>query len=493
MAMKRFLVALVAFMLLITMLTACDGDGEESKAMVSTVSSDVSGNSDLWESGITGLDFEGREFIILSSYTHGIDPSSNTFFGGNGEYEENVVNDAALLRNSVVEDKLGIKIVERIHEDTNAGGTGSLQTYVDNSVNTAIVDYHMIQGSLYNCGNFVKNGLVEDMTTMKYLDFSKPWWSQTFIDDTGYGSSVYYAVGDISYGHINCIYFVIFNKDLQAEYELDDFYELVRQEQWTYDVMFENSKKVLDDLTANGTYEFGDLVGSCGQTSVMHAVYYASNGRITSKDGEGKPTLTFDTADSIIKVEKLANFFMEPSNYLVLSDAESIESISQSHTLFFCYHTGGIKGIGEVQSDIGFLPHPKFDEDQDDYYALISPWGGQAVCVPFAYGDEDLDYISAVMEEMAVQGKNYLTSAFAETMCMYQKSRDEESIEMLRIIFDRAGCDLGLIYRFGGYQADLQLFVENQSQAIASTIDSHRESAIKQIQEYIDTIESLEK
>ena len=71
MAMKRFLVALVAFMLLITMLTACDGDGEESKNVIATGSSDVSGNSDLWESGITGLDFEGREFIILSSYTHG--------------------------------------------------------------------------------------------------------------------------------------------------------------------------------------------------------------------------------------------------------------------------------------------------------------------------------------------------------------------------------------------------------------------------------------
>ena len=111
--------------------------------------------------------------------------------------------------------------------------------------------------------------------------------------------------------------------------------------------------------------------------------------------------------------------------------------------------------------------------------------------MPFGYGDEDLDYISAVMEEMAVQGKNYLTSAFAETMCMYQKSRDEESIEMLRIIFDRAGCDLGLIYRFGGYTSDLQLFVANQNKAIASTIDSHRESAIKQIQEYIDTIEAL--
>ena len=68
--MKKFLVALLAFVLLVMMLASCDGDGEESKGVIATVSSDVSGNSDLWESGITGLDFEGREFIILSSYTH---------------------------------------------------------------------------------------------------------------------------------------------------------------------------------------------------------------------------------------------------------------------------------------------------------------------------------------------------------------------------------------------------------------------------------------
>ena len=501
--MKKLLTALLALLLTLTLLCSCDGGaGNNSNASASGVSSTsgdasdtTSANDGLYHSNLPdSLDYNGETFTILSSYTHGTSDDMNTFFGGNGEYESNVVNDAAIRRNDIVEDELGVKIVEMVHSDTNAGGTGSLQEYVRRTVDSATVEYQMIQCSLYNCGVLTKAGMFEDMAGMKYIDFSSAWWNETFIEDTSFGSSVFYAVGDISFGHMNCIYFVLFNKDLQEQYSLDDFYQLVKDGNWTYDVMFQNSKSVCTDLDNDGYYTVGDAVGACGQSSVMWASYYASGGRITTNnETTGKPELTFGTEQSVTILTGLTEFFMEKKNYLILGDAESTTQLSTDKSLFFCYHTGGIKNLSEVESNIGFLPHPKDNEDQKDYYSLISPWGGQAVAVPFGFDDDTLSYISAVMEEMAVQGKNYLTDAFCETMCKYQKTRDEESIEMLDIIFNTSGCDLGLIYRFGGYSSTLQLFAENKNTAIASTIESAKSAAEIGIEEYIETIEALER
>ena len=114
---------LCVFLVLLTiLLVACTPTETNSNATSNTdvsISDTSSSTSTEYVSGLpSDLKFDGDEFIILSGYTHGIDPSVLRYFGGDPaeEVESNVVNDAAILRNNIVEDKLGIDIIERLHE-----------------------------------------------------------------------------------------------------------------------------------------------------------------------------------------------------------------------------------------------------------------------------------------------------------------------------------------------------------------------------------------
>ena len=169
--MKKLLCILLVLLTII--LAACTPNDSTSK---STSTTDVSLNdsssstSGEYVSGLpSDLKFNNKEFIILSGYTHGIDPSVLRYFGGDPdeEVESNVVNDAAILRNNIVEDKLGVDIIERLHADSNGGGGGSMQELVTQSVNSGTVDYHMLTCSLYNCGNLTLSGSLENMMNMK--------------------------------------------------------------------------------------------------------------------------------------------------------------------------------------------------------------------------------------------------------------------------------------------------------------------------------------
>jgi len=495
---------LCVFLVLLTiLLVACTPTETNSNATSNTdvsISDTSSSTSTEYVSGLpSDLKFDGDEFIILSGYTHGIDPSVLRYFGGDPaeEVESNVVNDAAILRNNIVEDKLGIDIIERLHADTNGGGGGSLQELVTQSVNTGTVDYHMLTCSLYNCGNLTLSGSLENMKGMKYINnFEGEWWNQNFVNEVTIQDKVFYAVGDISFGHINCIYLIYYNKDLQKDSGLPDFYEYVYNDKWTYDQLFEFSKNVGSDLDGSGSFDGNDRIPFGGQTAAMWAIYYATGERITTRDDDGLPVLTFKTERNINALTDVVSFLMDDANYYLVDKAghtndEAIEMLSNNNMLFFFHHTGAIKDITSgLNCDFGFLPHPKYDENQEDYYALISPWGGLAVGVPFGYGDDDLDFISAVMEEMAVQGKNHLTSAYKEKMIKLQKTKDDQSQDMLDIVFKNSGCELGMIHKFGSYPSMVQLLLSGKDTAIESKIQANEEKARNDIDAFIAAIEA---
>ena len=87
---------------------------------------------------------------------------------------------------------------------------------------------------------------------------------------------------------------------------------------------------------------------------------------------------------------------------------------------------------------------------------------------------------SAVAEVLAHYGKEYLTPAYYEKTLYGQYVRDEESTEMLDIIFATRVFDVGIYYDIGTYRSQLtSLFVSRNS--LSSLYESYRSSAENKI------------
>ena len=505
--MKRILSVILVAVLTLALLCACQPSNETSKDVSSgagDVSNETSANGNTgYVSGLpSDLKFDDQEFIILSGYTFDITSSTMAFFGGSDEYEleSNVVNDASIERINIVEERLGVDIIEKMTKDSAAGGGASSSYYnaVLDANNAGTSEFHMTTGSLYNMGYLTTAGCLTDLTTLKYLNnLEGEWWSQKFNEDVSIEGSIYYAVGDISFGHINCIYLLYYNKNVQKNNDIPDLYALVDNNQWTYDKMFEITKELKEDLDNDGKYTNADAFGLVGQTSIMWAISYATDANIAKKDADGFPTLNINSDTSVTKLQSVLEYLTQDGNYLIVDGStttveQGFKTFWEDRTLFMPDHTGNIaKVIGQMTGDFGFLPHPKYDENQEDYYALISPWGGLGVAVPYALDTQYEDYVSAVMEEMAVQGKNLLTPAYIEKLCKLQKTTDERSKDMLDIIFTNSGCELGMIHAIGGFPALLHKLLSDKSTDIQSAVDAAMDKANSDIQKIIDAMENM--
>lgn len=499
---------LLSVVMVLCVLGGCNNVANTSNESVQNSSnpdeSNVSSSQDeeLYKADIPeSLAFEGEEFVILSSYAG--DPSSviYPFFGGNGEFESSVVNDAVITRNLVVEDRLKLKIVENMFRDTNRYGGGALHEKVETAININIIDFDMISASLYNCAKLTAAGYLQDLVSLEYLhELSSPWWRDSFNKEIEVDGRIYYTTGDISFSDIAGTFCLTFNKTVQNNYEIPDFYELVRTKKWTMDEFFKQGKKIGGEVVSDGTFDYQDRIGITGQSSMMWALMYSGGERIGRMGDDGYPTLTINTERNINliqdAIEVLGNheLFLNANNYFNITNTPIdliLENFFGDRSLYYGGSVGQIAtALKDMESDFGVLPYPMYDESQDDYYSLISPYTGDAVCVPANHTDERLELIAATMEMMGAEGKNYISDAYCETTLKEQKTRDEGSLEMLDLIMKTTGCDIGQAYQWGGFPRELQQMVSNNNSDFAHIYDSLKDRAQSELDETIQSLKN---
>lgn len=419
----------------------------------SVVSDDTSVNEDVSYSIV--YDY-GKDYVVLSSYIPNYEGNPLRYFGGSPDEEltSNIVNDAAIKRNTMIEYMYNIDIIEKLFNDSNPGGKGSLQELVENAVNSETTDFNLVTASLYNLGNLSLNSSLVDMNSLPtFNNFDNDWWNQKFIDEISLNDQVFYAVGDISFSHIETIHLVYFSKSLQNQFGLQDYYQLVLDNKWTYDKVYEANKKIFNDSDNTETYGIASLT-----SSLKWELFFGNGLRIAKKDSDGLLTFSFDIeAFNSIYYKFVENNTYYPT-YLVDGQNntvdESISKFANNEILFFFYNLEYLDSFyPSLKCDWGILPLPKYDEQQESYQSLISPWGGIGVAIPEGL-NEDLAFSAVITEALAKHGDNYI-EAYKNYLSDFQKQKDDNLKNMLDIIYDTASCDLGIIHQIGNISSVL--------------------------------------
>ena len=390
------------------------------------------------------------------------------------EMNGSLINDAVFTRNMKVEEQFGVKIVEEKLQNASAVASNAILAGDD--------IYDVVMPYLNNSLGNALQGLYIDLYSVDYLQLDNPWWDQRANEYLTFGGKLYFSTGDISILDNECTMVLFFNKQLIEEYNLDNPYELVKDGSWTLDRLFKMSSEVMADLNGDGQLTSSDdRFGLFSASNVPHSMFFGTGERITDTASDGTLELVMYNERSAeivpyIIENCIADHVMPSIDFFM-----SVSAFMESRLLIAGWALTDINSIRDSKFDFGILPYPKYDESQDGYYSLISTGLVPGLSIPVT--NNEPEKAGLICEAMAYYSIDTLTAAYYDNALNTRYIRDEESGDMLDIIFASRAYDIGYIYDVGGLGMLIQNMFAQKNTNFASRYASMEKSAIAALDE----------
>ena len=483
---------LILTALLASSLVSCGGDTavtQDSTDAVTTADTaaeteelDALAQRMLVDDGLEDKDFGGRTFRIL-----GDEECVNHYLME--EQTGDVMDDAVYERNLAVTERFNIVLEAEVFEESQMAKT------LKNSVMAADDAYQLFSGHIIYAGNAVCDNVYYNLNELPNIDFSKPWWSQSTIDDLSYDGKAFIAMGDFALSTIYSTYCFFYNKQIAAEYDMEDMYGIVNEGKWTVDRLTAISKEVYRDLNGDGAADENDLYGfAMWARSPVNAFLWSFGEKLGKKQDDGTIVLDYYNAKVIEIYEKLYELCCVNETTFCRTDVaegELMKSMFTDGKALFTADTFQFasKQLRDVETDYGILPYPKWDEAQEGYYTMVDG-GHEGIAVPVSVADPE--FVGTITEALNAESYKRTVPVYYDIVLKTKGSRDEESVRMLDMIFDGRIFDFGYVYGEFGAAFWPQYLVEKKSADIASYYEKNHKSYDKKIANAIEFFEEYE-
>ncbi len=493
--MKKTLILLLAVLMAASCFVSCNDTADT--ASESDVSTGEAGYDSETGKYVTSLpafswDTSKKEYATFDVAVTS-DEAQSTYYSediGYGRYSttDEVITDAVMKRNHLVEELTGVTV--------NAVYVKDVVAAVQDDFAGGAQAYDMAMPFIHKAVALAQDGMIYDLRDERfeeYLHLEMPWWDQNANETFSIDGKLYFTTGDITIMTKINTWAITFNKEMYATLfpGQKSLYEIVEDGEWTFDKLVEFSKAATKD-NGDGVWDYRDNWGLISAYSDARNYYTASGESLAEKTADDIPYITFGSTRSVDVSQKILEKFSALNQWHIYTNTIPVSSpwvtaldmFAGGQVLFRTSVFSAIKKLRKYDDGIefGIVPLPKFDEEQENYYSPSDP-AGYAVVIPVNAVDPEF---SAYMTELVCcEAKNYLTPAYYETTLKHRDARDDESEEMLDLIFDNKKFDIGAIYNFGGIADMFANLAQNGSADIVSKFDSIKDSANAEIDETV--------
>lgn len=430
------------------------------------------------------IKYDDYEFVVLVTGNF----ANNDFSVVDNNNDQ--INTAKFIKNSKVEEQFGVKIsnIDQVSFGSTRGA-GPGFTEFQKSYVSGSFDYDLGMIGAYDCATLAYSGYLSDFNTIPYIDLDRSWWDQNAKADLSIKDKLYFTAGDISLTYKLVTHCILFNKDLLKEYsELRNPYELVRSNNWTYDTFGEEIRKVSEDLNANDIPDRDDRFGLMFWNDPHMAVITSANEKIVSVNSKGELELTLYTVRSEEVMSKYCSIIFDPvhafSYQYQTASAEwntlRDNIFNSNRALYYMTTFVTISRHRDMDTDFGILPYPKLNTSQETYNHTDTPFSTQFAALPKLIENEDRT--GAVVEALAYYSRQYMTPAYYERTLTGTYIRDDESKDMLDLIFSTRSYDLGAYYNISNIGSELTAMLNTRQNTFASLCARLDASAKNQIE-----------
>ncbi|MDY4434509.1 MAG: hypothetical protein SPF08_05050 [Candidatus Flemingibacterium sp.] len=352
------------------------------------------------------------------------------------------LNDAIYKRNRNMEERFNCEINVTGKETINAG---DIQSEI------------MAGDSNYDVWFMYDNwtlGAVEYLLPweeLPYINLDREWWNPSATEVFNLEGKTYAAASNYSLSVLSRASGFAFNKDIYNKMNLsENIYDLAREGNWTIDVMYDTAKDAYIDLDGDSSMNENDQYGISGSwKETFWRFLSGSDVRFISKDSNSDPVFELPKNETAInKMLKIFDLFTEkgicynPQTRDVHRVLESEEIFADGRLLFKTVNFFDLESLRTCDIDIGILPCPKYDENQENYYA---PYFGAEISVLLkTLPEERKENVGMLLEALAYDSNANILPEYKEVLLKTKLARDNESEEMIDIIINSISFDFGI-------------------------------------------------
>jgi len=408
--------------------------GENNAAPVNGGNEPENAPEIIYQDDLPEISMNGYVFRMFSRQ---LDPMTFRGIINPEEITGEMLNDALYERNRRIEERFGMTFTEVVRDNSDA---------VRNAIRAGSDDYDMVTTRIPAAFQYAHEGLLYSIEVLPHIDLSKPYWDQSLNPSLTIANKRYFAIGAtnlVTYDFTDCL---LFNKKLFTDLGLDYPYALVEDGKWTFDRFNEMARAAVKDINGDGIFNADDSYGFVGPAKNILSTFVISAGNLSiQKDPDDIPYFAIPGNEKYISAfQKAFDIIYDDNVWFKTNTDENVDQVGmqifESGRSAFAYSTFFfVTQLRGMEADFGILPFPKLDESQDRYYSRVS--FTDLFTVPVT--NTNLEYTSIIAEALACESARSILPVYYDVSLRTKISRDDDSQDMLDIIFNNRVIDMG--------------------------------------------------
>jgi len=475
------------------MLASCSTNTTNSNntaAATTMLASSMPTGTTAYTANVPDEDYGGASFTVSFTDYH-------TSQGGVWDHRDIVaenmtgdsINDAVYQRNQDIDQKFNVNV-------TGIQNTATTDTLVKKTVASGDGTYDLFMPVLNEYNTSAMKGYFVNLATVQYLDFSQPWWDSNCEANLKIADRLYGMEGDLTIMDKDATTALVFNKTLLQNLGLDSPYDMVRNGTWTLDSFGTMVKSFSKDVNGDGKMDSNDAYGYLYERDSVMGMYGACNQRIAQPNTSGGIDLTIGTQASMTTFTDIFNLIYDKDHcenvMIAYTDAmfptSMVQQFADNRGLFMWIRMGDCYNLRAATTDFGILPQPKADANQTQYFSSVNPYVASTICIPTSVSD--ISRTAVILEALSAESKNLLQPAYYDVVLDTKTLRDDDSKQMLDIIYSNRIYDIGDIFTLGNMSDVIQETMTYKND-IASFIAKHQNAANTAITKLVNAYNSL--
>ena len=376
-------------------------------------------------------------------------------------------------RNATVEELYDVKITnEYISVDQ-----GYSNTFRANH-NSGEDRFQVATQRSYEIRALVMENLMSNMFELSNLHTDMPWWNQDSVRSFTLGSTLFFAAPELLLRDKGATAVMFYNATVANNKGVTNLYEMAEEGTWTFEQFISLCEEVAASMDGDDLMNSGeDLWGSGMSNDAIFYLFGGSGMKFASVDDDGYVEYQFGSEQSILYLQDIFDYavYTDALAHPNVVDLNGVNIFRNDCSLFAFGLVKDVLGLRSMESDFGVLPIPKMDEYQKDYASLVWVHHDAVLGIPSIVGDPEM--VSVVLEHMSYLSYYDIYPVFYDTVILGKSTRDQQSKEMLELIFQTRAFDPGQYWLATSTGPFLVLFEQKKT-----NISSVWAAAIKQVE-----------
>ena len=356
-----------------------------------------------------------------------------------------LIADDIFDRTAWIEENYGVTLTCTYH------GHDKLPSTVSSLIGSGSDEFHLVDDFGFAAQKLFGKNYFLNLAEIEYIDFEKPWWVKSSLEQLTLGNYVEFAASDMLILDKGATSMIFYNIPMATDLGITGIYDDVRNNEWTLEALAEYAALALQE-TGNDVLDEYDIYGFASGDDPVIGFYIGAGMHLIDFDGVefyyqyGDSEESFDVMITILEEIMYADFYW--NSWLTRNEVSSDDqpSFKEDQALFTYGMAKGCNSMRDMESAYGILPIPMYDENQDSYYSLVNNYHDSLFAIPLSVSEDDLSKIGATLELLSYYSYYEVYPDFYDVVIQGRGTRDAESKEMLEICFSNRTYDLGLVY-----------------------------------------------